>query len=394
MAACTETLMDLAVQLTSVVNSATPDSEKTAAATSIAKQILKAAKGPAPDWMERAFNNVEIAALKLFLDWGAFEIIPERGTITFNGLAKKLSADVSLIRRITWVLVAGGTLRQHGEDQIAHTSVSRQYLPGTPDGLLLQMIYDEHMLPALKLPEYFSEYGRREPVDRLHTPHAYAVGQPDKEIWEIQKQNPERMKRFIKAMEVSQKFIPMIGIYDFSWVKSKLSESPDRIVFVDVGGGKGHMIKAVMNENPFIRPKNFMLEDRDEVINEVIQMKEPELNGVQLKVHDFHQPQPVRNALIYYIRRCLHDYGDDVCAKMLTHLSDAMASDSKVLISEYVLSNPPTPLGAMTDFGMLEIGGKERTANDWDVLVARAGLKVEKIHGLDQRMQVLECIKI
>lgn len=98
-------------------------------------------------------------------------------------------------------------------------------------------------------------------------------------------------------------------------------------------------------------------------------------------------------ALIYWIRRCLHDYGDDVCVMMLTQLSDAMASDSKVLISEMVMSNPPDPLAAMNDFGMLEIGGKERTADDWAELVARAGLKVEGIHGLDKKMQVIECIK-
>lgn len=69
-----------------------------------------------------------------------------------------------------------------------------------------------------------------------------------------------------------------------------------------------------------------------------------------------------------------------------------MAADSKVVIAEYVLPNPPSPLGAMTDFGMLEIGGKERTAQDWAALVARAGLKIEKIYGLDKKMQAIECV--
>lgn len=69
-----------------------------------------------------------------------------------------------------------------------------------------------------------------------------------------------------------------------------------------------------------------------------------------------------------------------------------MAADSKVVISDYVLPNPPSALAAMTDFAMLKIGGKERTAQDWATLVARAGLKIEKIYGLDKEMQAIECV--
>lgn len=99
------------------------------------------------------------------------------------------------------------------------------------------------------------------------------------------------------------------------------------------------------------------------------------------------------DALIYWIRRCLHDYGDDDSVNILSRLSDAMGSDSKVLVVEYVLQNPPPPVGAMTDFGMMTIGGKERTAADWESVVARAGLKIERIHGLEKKIQVIECAK-
>ncbi|KAF4414313.1 Methyltransferase fsa4 [Colletotrichum fructicola] len=373
---CTETLTDLASQLSGIATSPASDAEKNAAAAGIAKQILKTVRTPYPDWMEKAFANVEITALRLCIDWGVFAAIPEQGTISFSELAKQVKSETSLIRRICWVPIASGVLRQYGTDQVGHTALSRQYLPGSPDGLLLSMVFDEHMLPALKLPEYFIDHG-----------------QPDRDIWEIQKENPQRMKRFMAAMDVLQRFIPLVGMYDFNWVKSKLAEDKDRVILVDVGGGKGHAIKAILNENPFIPAERVVLEDRDEIIEEVAALTEPELKGVQLQVHDFHKPQPVKGALIYWIRRCLHDYGDDVCVKMLTQLSDAMASDSKVLISEMVMSNPPDPLAAMNDFGMLEIGGKERTADDWAELVARAGLKMEGIHGLDKKMQVIECIK-
>ncbi|KAK1474756.1 O-methyltransferase [Colletotrichum cuscutae] len=408
-----KTFNTLATQLSQLASSASSDVEKSSAAVDIAQRILAAARGPTPGWMDWMINVMELTGLKLLLDWNALAMIPLEGAITYAELAKKLSADEPLLRRLAWVLVSSGMLRQVDDDKIAHTEKSRQYLPGTSNELLLHMMFEEHVMTALKLPEYFEQYGRREPANRQHTPYAFSRGQPEKEIWEIHQENPAQVKRFMGVMEMVQSFIPLTGIYDFGWVETKLSEQHDRLLLVDVGGSKGHAIKAIMKENPFIPADRIVLQDRHEVIQQVVGLKDSGLDGVHLQVHDFHEAQPVRStftcyrslarvredqlthadALIYWIRRCLHDYGDDVCATMLTQLSNAMSSDSKVLIVEYVLPSPPPPIGAMTDFSMLGIGGKERTANDWEVLVARSGLKIEKIHGLDMKMQVIECVK-
>ncbi|KAJ0297089.1 uncharacterized protein N0V96_009820 [Colletotrichum fioriniae] len=364
-----ETFNTLASQLSQLASSTSNDVEKNSAAVDIAQKILTATRGPIPDWMDRMINVMELTGLKLLLDWNALDMIPLEDSITYAELAKRLCADEPLLQK------------------------SRQYLPGTPNELLLHMMFEEHVMTALKLPEYFAQYGRREPATRRHTPYAFSRGQPEKEIWEIHQENPEQVTRFMGVMETVQSFIPLAGIYDFSWVETKLSEQHDRPLLVDVGGSKGHAIKAIMKENPFIPADRIILQDRDEVIQQVVELKDSGLDGIDLQVHDFHKAQPVKNALIYWIRRCLHDYGDEDCATILTHLSDAMSSDSKVLIVEYVLPSPPPPIGAMTDFSMLGIGGKERTANDWEVLVARSGLKIEKIHGLDMKMQVIECVK-
>ncbi|OHF03869.1 O-methyltransferase [Colletotrichum orchidophilum] len=388
-----ETLSALASQLSQLATSTSSDVEKNSTAVDIAQKILVATRGPTPDWMDWMISVLELIGLKIFLDWKALEMIPLEGSIEYADLAGKVAADEPLVRRLAWVLVSGGILHQIDEDKIAHTEKSRQYLPGMPNEILLHMMFEEHVVTALKLPEYFEQYGRREPATRRHTPYAFAHGQPEKEVWEIHQENPEQVKRFMKGMEMVQQFIPLAGIYDFSWVEAKLSEQHDRPILVDVGGSKGHVIKAIMKENRFLPADRIILQDRDEVIEQVAKLKDPELEGVQLQVHDFHKAQPVKNALIYWIRRCLHDYGDDDCAMMLTHLSDAMSSDSKVLVVEYVLPNPPPPIGAMTDFSMLGIGGKERTATDWELLIARSGLKIQEIHGLDMKMQVIECVK-
>lgn len=93
------------------------------------------------------------------------------------------------------------------------------------------------------------------------------------------------------------------------------------------------------------------------------------------------------------MRRCLHDYGDNDSVEMLQHLADAMAEDSKLLIVEQVMSNPPEALGAAADIFMATIGGKERTLENWHEVTSKAGLKIQGVFTNPGVGALLECIK-
>jgi hypothetical protein len=98
--------------------------------------------------------------------------------------------------------------------------------------------------------------------------------------------------------------------------------------------------------------------------------------------------------LIYFIRRCLHDYSDDDCVGILKELVAAAAPDSKILICEQIVENPPPPLVAQTDFCMINIAGKERTHKMFEELATRAGLKVAKVSvALGTPVGIVECVK-
>lgn len=79
---------------------------------------------------------------------------------------------------------------------------------------------------------------------------------------------------------------------------------------------------------------------------------------------------------------------------MLRHLGDAVHPDGRVLICEQIMSNPPSSLTSQTDLCMMNVGGKERTAQMFEELVAMSGLKVVKIHKSDATdVGVVECVK-
>jgi hypothetical protein len=99
-------------------------------------------------------------------------------------------------------------------------------------------------------------------------------------------------------------------------------------------------------------------------------------------------------ALVYHIRRCIHDWSDEDSIKILTHLANAMAPDSKLLISELVMTNPPGRFAAMSSMYMTNIGGKERTRDEFEELCRRSGLKIADIVGkVGTDISVIVCVK-
>lgn len=98
------------------------------------------------------------------------------------------------------------------------------------------------------------------------------------------------------------------------------------------------------------------------------------------------------DALVYHIRRCLHDYSDDESVAILRRLADAMAPDSRLLIVELIISDPPSAYQAALDLTMMVISGKERTLATWRDIVARAGLKITHVDVVQGASGVVECM--
>ncbi|KAH0840561.1 hypothetical protein FOPE_06050 [Fonsecaea pedrosoi] len=77
----------------------------------------------------------------------------------------------------------------------------------------------------------------------------------------------------------------------------------------------------------------------------------------------------------------MHDWPDAECLKILSRLSEAMASDSLILIDEIVLPDANVPWqAAMQDVSMnILFAGKERTNTEWTNLIATSGLQKRDI---------------
>lgn len=87
-------------------------------------------------------------------------------------------------------------------------------------------------------------------------------------------------------------------------------------------------------------------------------------------------------ALVYYLRRVLHDWPDEDCVNILKNVAAGMdPGKSRLVICELVV--PPVGASAeacWTDITMMTFSGTERTASQYDKLLAAAGLKPVKVH--------------
>ncbi|KZT12560.1 S-adenosyl-L-methionine-dependent methyltransferase [Laetiporus sulphureus 93-53] len=187
------------------------------------------------------------------------------------------------------------------------------------------------------------------------------------------------------------------GMYaDYPW------EALGSSTIVDVGGGAGGTSLDLAKKFPNLK---FVVEDRASTIKqaESIWMREyPEAlqtGRVRLLTHNFFAEQPIKRADVYFMRYILHDWPDDNCVTILTHIRKAMGPNSIILIADQIIHTtvgsprlkaapPPLPpnYGYASQFGnhhdltmMACHNGMERTPEMLDALAARAGLRVAKI---------------
>lgn len=97
-------------------------------------------------------------------------------------------------------------------------------------------------------------------------------------------------------------------------------------------------------------------------------------------------------------QRILHDWGDEECAKILHRCKEALPKEGGMLIIvEMVMGQEMDGDDAWSktkmsmDVAMMLLnGGKERTAEEWKVLLATAGFEIYKITPIMLGSSVIE----
>jgi O-methyltransferase/methyltransferase family protein len=137
---------------------------------------------------------------------------------------------------------------------------------------------------------------------------------------------------------------------------------------VDLGGGNGALLKALLERRPGLRGIVF---DLPETTRDESSFGE----RLTFVAGDFFKQVPAADA--YVLSGIVHNWDDGRATTLLHTIREAARPGARLLATEAVIPPGNDPNGAKwLDLLMLVIGGRERTEQEWRALLEGAGFEV------------------
>lgn len=207
-----------------------------------------------------------------------------------------------------------------------------------------------------------------------------------KEIFDYYAEHPESLEPFNEAMtNFSETVIAaIIKGYDFSSAKK----------LVDIGGGQGSLLAAVLKVNPQMKGVLYDLAPAAEGAKRRL-AEEGVADRCEVASGDFFESVPAGGDA-YMMKHIIHDWDEERAVAILKNCHRAMAANGRLLLIEAVIApgNEPS-LGKLMDINMLILpGGRERTEAEYAELFTKAGFSLTKITPTESPVAVIEGVKV
>ena len=263
-------------------------------------------------------------------------------------LASRCGADADALDRVLRLLTAHGVFeRDHGG--FRHTPASELLRTDHPMSM--------RALPRMMgLPVFSTTFANLEHSVRTGSPALDTV--EPRGLWAYNQEHPDEALIFGQAMTAKAvaDIAAILDAYDFSRFRT----------IADIGGGRGHLLRAVLDAAP---TSQGVLFDLPEVVDTV------DFEHERLMPHagDFFV-DALPAADVYVLMEVLHDWPDAECVDIMSAIRRAAEPGASLLVIENVLAEEPDPHGHILDVLMLAVtGGKERTVSQLSELFDRAG---------------------
>ncbi|XXF77610.1 methyltransferase [Myxococcaceae bacterium GXIMD 01537] len=323
--------------------------------------------------LQMVFGKMASRAITLAAELSLADLMKD-GPVHVDELARARDVNADALNRVLRVLAASGVFtevssRTFGLNPAAQ--LLRSDVPGSLRGLVLWLGDDtswrafQDLRKSVKtgLPAYDEVHGHALFDYLARTPSVGAI--------------------FNQAMtSLTGQFMPaVLAAYDFSGLKR----------VVDVGGGQGALLAALVERYPELR---CTLMDLPEVVAQAgaVLDKSPHRNRLDTAPGSFFDTVPA-GADAYVLKHILHDWDDAHSLSILRNIRKAMPASGRLLVVETLITpGPESLLSKFSDLEMLVVtpSGRERTAEEFSALFQQAGLRLERVVQTPSPMVVLE----
>lgn len=328
--------------------------------------LVKTAKNPAAgpqqmppeaQLMQGLFGFMLTKGLGVAADLGIADAL-KGGPLYYSDLASVVGADQRALHRVMRMLAGSGVFTEPKPGTFANNAISdllRADHPQSMVGLARMICGESHWQP----------WGKLEHTVRTGRSGAWHAFGEEIFTWFQKPENKGEWEVFNVAMtSMSLGRAPLIAAgYDFSRFHR----------IVDIGGGHGHLLKAVIARAPGAQGVLFDMPDV------IVGADLP--GNIRPEGGDFFQSVP-GGGDCYMLKAIIHDWSDDHGHRILRNIADAMDPDGRVLLFETVMPEGPGPHPShFADVNMLAMtdGGCERTPGEFRRLLESAGLRLQTI---------------
>lgn len=270
-------------------------------------------------------------------------------------LAAECAAHPEMLLRMIRALAAFGIFSVDAGGAVHHTALSRLLRRDAVPTL-------HHAARYRGLPSNWAAWANLE--------HTIRNGEPAFEgifgvaNFEYLNQHPEEAELFNRFMQHSpdDRHNAVVEAYDFSAART----------IVDVGGGNGAFLAAVLARNADLRG---VLLDEASALKQSPAVLGPLTARCASEPGNFFARIPEERD-IYVLSQILHDWNNERCLQILANCRIAMRPDSRLLVIERVLTEDGDPINYLSDMEMMVLfpGAKERSLQEYSQLFAASGL--------------------
>jgi SAM-dependent methyltransferase len=278
------------------------------------------------------------------------------GVHDIDELAKRTGTHAESLYRLMRALSGAGYFSEEENRRFGMTPLADYLRTGTPDSVKdLVLFYGR---------EVYRAYGAlSEAVSSGERAFDTEYGMP---LWEYLNTRQDTGDAFRKGMGAATwtEQLPLPHTYPFDGIGT----------LVDVGGGTGSMLAAVLHEHPGM--KGVLVEISAGIDRGMRHFKDAGVEDrVQLREGSAFDELPEGDA--YLISCVLHAMDDEQSVHALRRMRDSVRPGGRVIILERIVPAGNEPgLARMLDLTMMLMnGGKERTEQEWRTLLAASGFR-------------------
>ncbi len=301
-------------------------------------------------------------AISVFARLGVADVLAA-GPRDAQEIAQLVGAHGSALYRLLRALGDFGIVTELDNRHFALTplgEVLRSDVPGSLRGWATMVGMPFHRYPWTDL--YETIRTGESAFDRVH----------GTEVFDYLAEHPEDAAIFDAAMTSfsASETASVVEAYDFTGFKT----------IVDVGGGRGGLLSAVLAANPHVQGVLFDIPTVVAGADEEISSAEV-VDRCKVVSGDFFDTVP-EGGDAYLLSNVIHDWDDDRAVQILRTCRAAMADTACVLIAEFVLpEGAAASVAKLEDLEMLVMtaGGRQRTEAEYRALFGRAGLRLTRV---------------